>query len=312
MGSGVARTTRGAFTGGAQVQSLTPTPPKHFGPLKGGGGRGGGGCTWAPPVGPRWGRPGQPSLSRAGGGLFCCRPPPPPCGCDGPDARAVGAQTAPDSPLGGGGGRRLCQGNETGWIRNMTTMRDGNATEATFAQKWPKSAKIARPGAQNGLIGGPKLTEIGPLAAPNLTKIDRFGAPVSTNMGRVGIPNLTEIGRLSAPKMAKIADGARARRPNACSPVHPNALPPNITPSSSPGYLTPAVLGAHVWAQWLHHPCLLGGPQHGDKKGGKRGTTGGKFGDHFAQRANVLARRATGLSRRCHRPQLSGMECNGL
>ena len=29
--------------GGAQVQSLTPTPPKHFGPLKGGGGMGGAG-----------------------------------------------------------------------------------------------------------------------------------------------------------------------------------------------------------------------------------------------------------------------------
>ena len=28
--------------GGAQVQSLTLTPLKHFGPLKGGGGRGGG------------------------------------------------------------------------------------------------------------------------------------------------------------------------------------------------------------------------------------------------------------------------------
>ena len=28
--------------GGAQVQSLTPTPPKHFGPLKGGRGGGGG------------------------------------------------------------------------------------------------------------------------------------------------------------------------------------------------------------------------------------------------------------------------------
>ena len=57
--------------------------------------------------------------------------------------------------------------------------------------------------------------------------------------------------------------------------IYPNALPPNITPSSSPGYLTPAVSGAQVWAEWLHHPCLLGGPQHGDIWG-KGGTTGGK------------------------------------
>ena len=69
--------------------------------------------------------------------------------------------------------------------------------------------------------------------------------------------------------------------------IHPNALPPNITPSSSPGYLTPAVSGAHVWAEWLHHPCLPGGPQHGDKKWGKRGTIG-KIGGNFAQRTNIL------------------------
>ena len=31
------------------------------------------------------------------------------------------------------------------------------------------------------------------------------------------------------------------------------------------GCLTSAVSGTHAWAQWLHHPCLLGGPQHGDK-----------------------------------------------
>ena len=29
--------------------------------------------------------------------------------------------------------------------------------------------------------------------------------------------------------------------------IHPSALPPNITPSSSSGFLTPAILGAHVW-----------------------------------------------------------------
>ena len=55
--------------------------------------------------------------------------------------------------------------------------------------------------------------------------------------------------------------------------IYPNALPPNITPSSSPGYLTRAVSGAHVWAAWLHQPCLFGGLQHRDKKMGKRGET---------------------------------------
>ena len=42
--------------------------------------------------------------------------------------------------------------------------------------------------------------------------------------------------------------------------IDPNALPANISPSSSPGPLTPAVSEAHVLAEWLHHPCLLGGP----------------------------------------------------
>ena len=86
-------------------------------------------------------------------------------------------------------------------------------------------------------------------------------------------------------------EGTFARRPPGARgilinvpTIHPNALPPNITPSASPGYLTPAVWGAHVWAEWLHHPCLLGGPQQGDKKWGKGGTTG-KIGGNFAQRA---------------------------
>ena len=65
-----------------------------------------------------------------------------------------------------------------------------------------------------------------------------------------------------------------------CCP-EPNAVPPNITPSSSPGYLTPAVSGAHVWAKCLHHPCLLRGPQHGDKKWEKGGKTG-KIGESLA------------------------------
>ena len=78
--------------------------------------------------------------------------------------------------------------------------------------------------------------------------------------------------------------------------ICPNALPPNITPSSTPGDLTPAVLGA----EWLHHPCLLGGPQHGDKKWRQRGTTG-KIGENFAQRAG----RANIFSLRC----LNGWQC---
>ena len=31
------------------------------------------------------------------------------------------------------------------------------------------------------------------------------------------------------------------------------------------GCHTPAISGAHVWAEWLHHPCLLGGPYTGTK-----------------------------------------------
>ena len=48
--------------------------------------------------------------------------------------------------------------------------------------------------------------------------------------------------------------------------IYPNAFPPNIAPSSSPGYLPPAVSGARVRAEWVRHPCLLGGPQHGERK----------------------------------------------
>ena len=59
-----------------------------------------------------------------------------------------------------------------------------------------------------------------------------------------------------------------------------------------------AVSGAHVRAAWLHHPCLLRGPQHGDKKWGKGGDNGRKIGGAFgrrARRSNVLSR-ATGRS----------------
>ena len=29
------------------------------------------------------------------------------------------------------------------------------------------------------------------------------------------------------------------------------------------GYITLAVFGAHVWTEWLHHTCCLGGPYVG-------------------------------------------------
>ena len=32
-------------------------------------------------------------------------------------------------------------------------------------------------------------------------------------------------------------------------------------------YITPAVLGAHMWAKWLHNPCLLKGLRPLDKNG---------------------------------------------
>ena len=53
-------------------------------------------------------------------------------------------------------------------------------------------------------------------------------------------------------------------------------LYPKHHPPSSPGYLTLAVLGAHVFAEWLHHHCLLGGPQQGGKKWGGKGDNRGE------------------------------------
>ena len=32
------------------------------------------------------------------------------------------------------------------------------------------------------------------------------------------------------------------------------------------GYFTPTCLGAHMWAEGLHNPCLLRGPQKGGTK----------------------------------------------
>ena len=56
--------------------------------------------------------------------------------------------------------------------------------------------------------------------------------------------------------------------------IYPNALPPDTTPSSSPGYLTPAVSETHVWAERLHHPCFSGAPNTGTKNGEKGGQLG--------------------------------------
>ena len=35
--------------------------------------------------------------------------------------------------------------------------------------------------------------------------------------------------------------------------------------SINSGCLTPAISGAQMWAEWLHHRCLLGGPHMGTK-----------------------------------------------
>ena len=69
--------------------------------------------------------------------------------------------------------------------------------------------------------------------------------------------------------------GQRGRLPGA--PGHPNqcsghlsqCFNPNPHSLLQPRLPTPAVSGAHVWAEWRHHPCLLEGPQHGDRKWGK-------------------------------------------
>ena len=54
--------------------------------------------------------------------------------------------------------------------------------------------------------------------------------------------------------------------------VYPNALPPNITPSSSPDHLIPTVLGAHMWGGMATSPLPSWGlPTERQKKGGKGG-----------------------------------------
>ena len=58
--------------------------------------------------------------------------------------------------------------------------------------------------------------------------------------------------------------------------IHPNALPPKITTSSGPGYLTPSVSGATCGRNGCITPAFSGLPNMGTKHGKKGGTTGGK------------------------------------
>ena len=53
--------------------------------------------------------------------------------------------------------------------------------------------------------------------------------------------------------------------------IDPNALPPKHHSLLQPRPPKPCRLGAHMWAEWLRHPFLLGRPQHGDRKWEKRG-----------------------------------------
>ena len=75
------------------------------------------------------------------------------------------------------------------------------------------------------------------------------------------------------------------------TPDHHSLLQPRLP-------LTPAVSGAPVWAEWLHHPCRLGGPQHGDKKWRKRGDDRGKIG-------------APGAITYSHSPHIPLLHCAG-
>ena len=73
---------------------------------------------------------------------------------------------------------------------------------------------------------------------------------------------------------AKYAPGIQINVPA----IHHNALPQNIAPSSSPGYITPAFSGV---------------PNTGTKNGGNGGQIGGEIGENFAWRA----RRPNALSK---------------
>ena len=74
------------------------------------------------------------------------------------------------------------------------------------------------------------------------------------------------------------AHPARLASKSMFRPSIPILYPPNITPSSRPGYLTPAISGAHRWAEWLYHPCLLRGLNTGTKNGKRGGQPGENMG----------------------------------
>ena len=40
---------------------------------------------------------------------------------------------------------------------------------------------------------------------------------------------------------------------------------PPIWGGNPSGYITPAVLAAHMWAKRLHNPCRFGGTQRGEE-----------------------------------------------
>ena len=68
---------------------------------------------------------------------------------------------------------------------------------------------------------------------------------------------------------------ARVRHPHQCPGRPSQRFTPKHHPLLQPRPpQRPAVSGAHVRAEWLRHPCLLRGPQHGDKRRTRDGTTG--------------------------------------
>ena len=108
-----------------------------------------------------------------------------------------------------GGGLHTARGAENpeaalNGIQNLCFCQSAGLHVVLFLLQWL--------GLTPSMIGGPKVTEIGPLGAPKSTKIDRFGAPESTKMGRLGGPSLTKIGRLGAPTMTKIGRKWRTQR----------------------------------------------------------------------------------------------------
>ena len=127
------------------------------------------------------------------------------------------------------------------------------------------------------------------------------GSGSGNGRGRQGQGQGQEQGRCAASCPRQHKEGTFARRATSTPgiqinipAIHPNAVPLNIAPSSSPGYLTPAVPGAHVLAEWRHHPCLLGVPTRRQKYGKKGGTTEKIGGNHArcARRPTVPSKSA--------------------